>query len=302
MGERYREATAVPPAAPGRKTIALSDAPEPYETPPATRAFLADADVWAALAVVLVLAAGNVFRPEASNPVRFVLGLIEGLILPGYLTVNVLFPAEKSLRGAERYGLTLGLNAVIVMLTGLGLSLAAIRLDVRSITLALSILTALLAAAVLWRRWSLPPPEVTRLSFPSGILPWLVFAFAGILGAVTWAVAAQNLSSAQPEFSVTGMQGQLQGYPYEVPLGTRYALRMNLNNPTNHTIRYRMIISDQHDGHIGVQEVALVAKSRWTSKISLPANPPARQERVSFNLYDGGRLVRRLWIRYRIVS
>jgi len=86
---------------------------------------------------------------------RWVVGSIFILFLPGYATIQVLFPSGKELDGIERFALSIGLSIAITPLIGLLLNYTpwGIRLD--PIMTSLSLFTLSVAAAATYRKYKI---------------------------------------------------------------------------------------------------------------------------------------------------
>jgi len=84
---------------------------------------------------------------------RWVVGSVFVLFLPGYVTVQALFPKKKELDSVERFALAVGLSLAITPLIGLVLNYTpwGIRLD--PIVVALSIFTFSIAVVGTYRRY-----------------------------------------------------------------------------------------------------------------------------------------------------
>lgn len=84
---------------------------------------------------------------------RWIVGSIFVLFLPGYVTIQALFPEGKELDSIERLALTIGLSLAITPLIGLLLNYTpwGIRLD--PIVAALSIFTLSIALAATFRKY-----------------------------------------------------------------------------------------------------------------------------------------------------
>ena len=126
------------------------------QTPPKLSTYLKIAEArwyWITiiLATVTVLTVFTI--PENSNPliyVRYVLGAIFVLFLPGYSLIKALFPG-KELGNIERTALSMGLSLAIVPLTGLILNYTSWGIRTTPITLILLTLTIILATAAIIR-------------------------------------------------------------------------------------------------------------------------------------------------------
>lgn len=107
-----------------RGELRLRD-PSPPETFPAFLGRL-DYNLWmytglllAVATLVVIWASGRV---EALMPLRYVLGSIYVLFLPGYSLIEALYPEEGRLSDLEKLALSIGLSLAIVPLIGLVLN------------------------------------------------------------------------------------------------------------------------------------------------------------------------------------
>jgi hypothetical protein len=110
------------------------------------------ASVAAALVTVLVIYTLPAELPLVA--VRWVLGSMFVLFLPGYVTVEALFPKGRDLDGIERSALSVGLSLTLVMLVGLLLNYTPWGIRLTPIVISLTILTVGLAFVALWRRFA----------------------------------------------------------------------------------------------------------------------------------------------------
>ena len=84
---------------------------------------------------------------------RYVLGFIYILFLPGYSLVEALYPEEKSLSPLERMALSIGLSIVLIPLVGLVLNYTPWGITLDSITISTSILTLSLLVIAEYRKY-----------------------------------------------------------------------------------------------------------------------------------------------------
>jgi hypothetical protein len=85
---------------------------------------------------------------------RWILGSVFVLFIPGYVTVEALFPKGRDLDGIERFALSVGLSLTLVMLVGLLLNYTPWGIRLTPIVVSLTILTVGLALVALGRRFS----------------------------------------------------------------------------------------------------------------------------------------------------
>ncbi len=85
---------------------------------------------------------------------RWILGLVFVLFIPGYVTVEALFPKGRELDGIERFALSVGLSLALVPLVGLLLNFTPWGIRLTPIVISLTILTVGLALVGLGRRFA----------------------------------------------------------------------------------------------------------------------------------------------------
>ena len=96
---------------------------------------------------------------------RWILGSVFVLFIPGYVTVEALFPKGRELDGIERFALSVGLSLALVPLIGLLLNYTPWGIRLTPIVVSLTIFTIALSAVGLGRRFllSVESAEVQQL-------------------------------------------------------------------------------------------------------------------------------------------
>jgi hypothetical protein len=84
---------------------------------------------------------------------RWVLGSVFVLFIPGYVAVEALFPEGRELDSIERFALSVGLSLALVPLVGLLLNYTPWGIRLTPIVISLTILTVGLAMVALFRRY-----------------------------------------------------------------------------------------------------------------------------------------------------
>jgi len=107
---------------------------------------------WATMILAVSAILSVAFVPDAFpvNVIRWVLGSVFVLYLPGYTLIQFLFSEKKELDSLERFALSVGLSLAVVPLIGLILNYLpwGIRLEPITISLSLFVVSfAILAAA-----------------------------------------------------------------------------------------------------------------------------------------------------------
>ncbi len=86
---------------------------------------------------------------------RYVLGSIFVLFLPGYTTIEALYPEEHRLSPLERLALSIGLSLAVTPLLGLLLNYTPWGIRLEPILAALSVYTLLIGLYALYRKYQL---------------------------------------------------------------------------------------------------------------------------------------------------
>lgn len=98
-------------------------------------------------------------------PLRYVLGSIFVLFLPGYSLIEALYPEEKSLSPLERLALSIGLSLAVIPLIGLLLNYTPWGIRLTPIVFSVSMYMLLMLLIASYRKYSIAtrPRRVTRL-------------------------------------------------------------------------------------------------------------------------------------------
>ena len=147
--------------------VALEDAP------PATKSIgeylrLWERNLWLYGSLAISLATVLVIYTMPSEfpfvAVRWVLGSVFVLFIPGYVTVEALFPKGRELDSIERFALSVGLSLALVPLVGLLLNYTPWGIRLTPIVISLTILTIGLAAIALARQYRISAERSETLS------------------------------------------------------------------------------------------------------------------------------------------
>ena len=111
------------------------------------------ASVAASLMTVLVIYTFPTEYPLVA--VRWALGSVFVLFLPGYVTVEALFPKGRDLDGIERFALSVGLSLALVPLVGLLLNYTPWGIRLTPIVISLTLLTLGLAGVGVGRQYGI---------------------------------------------------------------------------------------------------------------------------------------------------
>ncbi len=113
--------------------------------------------LWTAVGI-LALTAITILTSSASLAIlylRYVLGAITVLYLPGYATIELLYPRAKDLSPLERLALSIGLSLALVPLIGLILNYTPWGIRLGPVATSLIIYTAIAVFAAGYRKYSI---------------------------------------------------------------------------------------------------------------------------------------------------
>ena len=143
--------------------LAEEERVELEDVPPATKTIqeylrLWDRNLWfyAAVSTALITAAA-VYTLPTDLPfvaVRWILGAVFVLFIPGYVTVEALFPKGRELDGIERFALSVGLSLALVPLIGLLLNYTPWGIRLNPIIASLVLFTVGVSAVGVARRFN----------------------------------------------------------------------------------------------------------------------------------------------------
>jgi hypothetical protein len=132
------------------------------DTPPLTKSLpeylrLWERSLWLYTSLVISFATVLIiYALPAEFPfvaLRWVLGSVFVLFIPGYVTVEALFPKGRELDSIERFALSVGLSLALVPLVGLLLNYTPWGIRLTPIVISLTILTVGLAVIALARQY-----------------------------------------------------------------------------------------------------------------------------------------------------
>jgi len=138
-----------------REKIKLKEPPQP--TPQSLSAYIRSSEAywfWTTTSLAIATAITVFTVPEDAYPIvyiRYVLGSIFVLWLPGFTLIKALFPSKKEMDTIERAALSIGLSLAIVPIVGLLLNFTPCGIRLTPITLSLTALTLTFATAALLR-------------------------------------------------------------------------------------------------------------------------------------------------------
>lgn len=117
-----------------------------------------DYNLWFWTSLVLITATcGSIYITDHIPrliSIRYVLGLIYVLFLPGYSLVEALYPGERDLTPLERIALSIGLSLALIPLIGLILNYTPWGIRLNSIVISISVFTFTMLITALYKKYT----------------------------------------------------------------------------------------------------------------------------------------------------
>lgn len=115
--------------------------------------------LWAVIGSILVTMISIYLLPQNAPFIylRYILGSIFVLYLPGYSLIEALYPKKEDLEGLERLALSIGLSLALVPLVGLMLNYTPWGIRLEPILVSLAIFTFMLALVAALRKVGYTP-------------------------------------------------------------------------------------------------------------------------------------------------
>jgi hypothetical protein len=114
-------------------------------------------NIWFASVIILVfLMVFSIYLLPQTYPyvyLRYVVGGVFVLFIPGYVLIETLYPKAEELDRLERFALDIGLSLAVVPLVGLILNYTPWGIRLEPILLSLSILVLILGILGVWRKY-----------------------------------------------------------------------------------------------------------------------------------------------------
>ena len=89
---------------------------------------------------------------EISTYLRYLFGSVFTLFIPGYVTVEALYPKERELSQLERLALSIGLSIVVVPILALILNYTPWGIRQKSVATLLALYISIIGLTALWRK------------------------------------------------------------------------------------------------------------------------------------------------------
>jgi uncharacterized membrane protein len=263
--------------------------------------------------LLVVLAVGATYAAGAlvgvvdpsTMPVMVVAGAPLVLLFPGYALVTALFRTQP-LPTAETWLYSVGLSITIVAFTGLALNVSPAGLTPRTWTVAVGLVTVVLAAISLARRLRRGAEETgTGARNSTGVdagtarfrpRPFLslgqslLFALAGAIAVVAISVAVMGAVNQRPTSDLTSL--------WALPTGSGGGATMGVTNGSGQSAHLRVVLADAR-GTIREWPVELGPNETWQTEIeaSIIAGAQGNVIATLSLAADPGSVIRRVVLR-----
>lgn len=245
--------------------------------------------------------------------VRFVLGVVTILFIPGYALMAAVFPARDSISGIERFVLSTCFSFAMVPFIGLFLNYTPWGIRLEPITVCLTFLIVTLTLFANKRRHDLPEDQRYEYIFPDfarlarNSYEWLFHSpgnyitkslvIAAIISLMVLGYVLSLIITAPApedrftELYVVGMSGKIYDYPLSFELGDEKPVIVGISNHEHRHMDYDLIVSLDN----GVQNYTLysghfkVAPNETLEQPVLLKPPvPGTRMNIEFKLFTDG--------------
>ncbi|CAJ37111.1 conserved hypothetical protein [Methanocella arvoryzae MRE50] len=260
------------------------------------------------LAIILLV---FIYVPFLShNVIRFALGLVMVLFLPGYAFIAALYPGKEDLGNLERAVLSVGLSIILVPFTGYILNYTIWGITLNSILLSVTaLLLVCLLVAFVRRQWLPaekrfmvdfrgPVEQAKKLVLPASkdrsdtiISGLLICSLLLILSVIGYLVVMPYQADRYTEFYLYGPEGKMSNYPTNFTLGEKKPLIIGIVNKEGMSKEYDLAVTltDGNQSHrIFLDHMVLADNETLEKTIYLAPDRVGNMQNMRFLLYMEG--------------
>ena len=168
-------------------------------------------DLLSAVGLALLLTVQVAFLPDFQGASRIVVGLIVGLVVPGYTFMAALFPRKDDIDVAERVALSLGLSVVTITLVGLAMNFMPWGIRLVPMSIGLVVWSLLFSGVAVVRRSQMLPSK--QFSLQGVITPRQLFLGVAFAALIVFFLPFLGPSRSFTEFYLLGEQGGFDLFP-----------------------------------------------------------------------------------------
>ncbi len=253
------------------------------------------------LAIILASALLALVAATTSGVVQAISGFILLLFVPGFVTLQALYPRGTNLRVIERLVLGIGMSIALASVTGMVLNYTGWGIRILPVLFALVVYITVICSITWFRRNNtgradefLEPQVSTEDLFPNASKAWrniflgvLVVANIGAISFLGYQVSQPVPRDAFTEFYVLDSSGTTESYPKEVLLGESVQIIVGIvNNEGIHaTYHVRIVIGD--DQLLRSDRVVLVDREKWEGLLTFVPLVHGSNQKLEILLYEG---------------
>ncbi|HMK45447.1 MAG TPA: DUF1616 domain-containing protein [Methanocella sp.] len=254
---------------------------------------------------------------------RFAIGVILVLFLPGYTFVSVIYPGKKDLGALERAMLSVGLSIILVPFMGFFLNYTTVGVTGDSMTFATLLLVLLCLIIGFARRMALPVekrfkvdfywpvPRIKKLILPASrkrgdviVSFLLIYSILLLASVIIYIIFMPYQADKYTEFYILGPGGKMSNYPSSFTLGEHKPVTIGIVNQEGATKDYDLIVT-LNDGNLShrifTDHMTLANNQTLEKTINLAPDWAGNNLDVKFLLYMNGSRVKpyrecNLWI------
>ena len=265
-------------------------------------------DIWLVLGFVLVTLLSVYTAPLDHTFVRFVLGMVMVLLLPGYALLIALFPGRSEMEHRQILVYSVVFSIIVVPMIGfiLNFTPSGIRLDDMVISVTAFIL--LCSVVSILRRRNLPANErisgglrlnsILSSYFPATDKPMdtiltiiIILSILAVAGTAAYYVILPTPGEQFTEFYILGMDGKATNYSTNFVLGDEKPIIVGITNHERRNMTYILAVtlSNETDhSTLHTDHILLADNKTWENVVSLKPDLIGDQIKMEFKLYKDG--------------
>lgn len=249
-----------------------------------------------------------VYSPYSSPEiVRIGLALIATMFLPGYAFIAAVYPAREDISGIIRVLLSVAFSIVLVSFLGFVLDKTVWGINLSTIVISVTLLTAACMLAAIGRRHMLPadrrlepvfvrplkeakqflfPPSESRTDRLLSIL--LICAILIAASSVALAFYGPKQGEKFTELYISGPGGKIENYPLLLPVNATKTVIVGIANHEGVDMVYDLVVrfEGQPPYNLYTEQIPVGDNQTVQRTVSMMLDRPYESARITFSLYN----------------
>jgi len=236
--------------------------------------------------------------PEPLPTLRFVLGILFILLVPGFSLQAALFPRRADLDPLARVAFSIGLSIAVIPPIFLAINALGVGVQFLPVAAAIGSFVVLCAVVALVRRRRLPEDEKTGMTISLDVKGWWssqdrisrwLYSIL-VVALCTAAISAILVSQERPdehftEFYILDTQGLSEDYPRETIAGASIDINFGITNREGEFSQYNIVaVRGEEQALANSGPISLADGETWQGKLTIVLAQPGDGQKVEFFL------------------